>query len=99
MRGARTMQTDASPAAKQESTTPIPAKAWGPPRLIVPQIAIALYWTLTLIFNRVDKAYFTNFFTGVGMTGLLLLFLFVWWWVNRRIRFLDRVTGFFMLIG
>src|SRR5262249_19680774 len=70
-----------------------------PPRLWPAVALVGLYWILFFVMAGLDKAYFIGFLYNMASAALLTLLYFAWWWTNRQIRLLDRLTGFLLIVG
>jgi outer membrane protein assembly factor BamB len=80
-----------------EPTQQVPPGRAKPPRLWPALALVALYWIGFFVVAGLNKSYFFGFLSGMASSFLLTLFYLVWWWTNRRIRFLDRLYGFVVI--
>jgi outer membrane protein assembly factor BamB len=86
----------ALPAAPR-LTVPPPAALQRRLRLWVPILAVSAYWILGFLIGRMEKLYFLGFLYGMASSGLLALVFLGWWWLNGRIRLVDRAAGFLLM--
>ena len=64
------------------------------PRVRLPASFCGLFWLLFFVVRGIDKPYFVGFLYGMASAAVLTLAYFVWWFTNRRVRWLDRIFGF-----
>jgi hypothetical protein len=64
------------------------------PRVRLPASFCGLFWLLFFVVRTIDKPYFVGFLYGMASAAVLALVYFVWWFTNRRVRWLDRICGF-----
>src|SRR4051812_28097187 len=61
------------------------------PRIWVPVIAMAVYWAFTIISDLIEMPMFPRFMSQMGAGILVGLIILIWWMINRRVRWGDKL--------
>lgn len=93
------MRTETLPNLSNASPQPSAFRSATPRRLGLAVGLVALFWGLSFFVDRLEKPYFYGFLYRMASAGLLVLVYFAWWWTNRRIRFVDRLIDFALILG
>jgi outer membrane protein assembly factor BamB len=88
---------EAEPTPPVTETPP----ATRPTRLWISILPAVVYWLIIYLKSTLELPTFIRFMSGLLAGALLTLFTVIWWWVNRRTSFLDKLFGFavFVVIG
>jgi outer membrane protein assembly factor BamB len=93
------MAAASTPATSHAPVEPVAAGPASTVRVWPALSLLVLYWGSRLVVDQLDKFYFHGFLFSLASAGLLALLYFVWWWTNWRIRFVDRLYGFLVIVG
>jgi outer membrane protein assembly factor BamB len=93
------MRIETLPQPADPSAGPAAPPPARPPRPWLPITVVLLYWAAVFVIAQQELTTFARFLSRLGAVAFLALVFTVWWWVNRRIRFRDRLAGFLLVVA